>query len=113
MDTSFKNFQERLEHMLLFQLTLNLKSGKLEPSEAQKIASEYLKIIAKTKEELLQGIINMGHTYVVIEPVVAKFCAEYDEDFRNDVLSHMKSKLQTGDMDGAIEEGKKIGGVHA
>lgn len=113
MDASFKDFQNRLEHMLLFQLTLNIKNGKLDPSDAQKIAQEYLQITAKTKEELLQGVINMGYTYTVIQPVIAKFSEEYDEEFRNDVLSHMKSKLQTGDMDGAIEEGKKTGGVHA
>ena len=111
--SNFQDFQERLEHALLFQITLNLKNGRLDPSEAQKIASEYLQIAAKTKEELLQGVINMGHTYTVIQPVIAKFSEEYDEEFRNDVLSLMKSKLEAGNIEEAVEEGKKTGGVHA
>lgn len=103
------SFVERIEYMLLFQLTTNIKSGRLSIDEAQKIAKAYASFKPTSKEELLQSLIDLGRTYIVIEPVIATFTEEYDNDFKKDVLEKMNTKLTHGDMDGAIEEGKRGG----
>lgn len=113
MNNSFTDFQKRIEHMLLFQLTLNIKNGKLLPKDAQKISQDYLKITAQTKEELLQGLITIGHTYSVVNPVIAKFSSEYDEEFTKNVLSQIHDKIKKGDIESAAAISKQGGAVHA
>lgn len=108
-ENSLRDFQERLEKMLLFQLTLNLKSGKLTAQDAQKIAQTYLDLKPNSKEEILQGLINIGHSYDVVQPVIAQFSEEFDEEFKNEVLSKMHEKMGQGDIDSAIEAGKQKG----
>jgi hypothetical protein len=110
---NIKDFTERLEKMLLFQLTLNIKSGKLTPTDAQKITLEYLSLKPKSKEEILQGLINIGYKYDVVQPVIAKFSEEFDEEFKDQVLSKMHEKMGQGDIDSAIKAGKQKGPVHA
>lgn len=110
---SLEEYGERMEHMILFQLTTNIKNGKLTVDEAQKIAQAYLKLQPTSREDLLQGVINMGHTYPVLGAVIASFSKEYDEEFKNDVLSQMHEKIHTGDIDSAVELGKQEGPAHA
>lgn len=112
MPSDLSDFQNRLERMLLFQLTLNIKNGKLLPSDAQKISQDYLKITAQTKEELLQGLINIGHTYSVVNPVIAEFSSEYDKEFTQNVLSQIQDKMKKGDIESAAAISKQGGAVH-
>lgn len=104
--TSFEDFTNRLEHMLLFQLTLNMENGRLSLEEGKEIAKAFLKIKATTKEELLQGLITIGNAHGVIQPTIAKFSEEFDHEFQNNVLSKMHTSITQGDIDSAIKIGK-------
>ena len=108
-NTDLEDFTQRIEHMLLFQLTLNLKHGKLSVEDAQKIAKAYLSFKPNSKEELLESLITLGRTYIVIEPVVAAFSKEYDKEFKEKVLSQMKNNLDQGNIDAAVQAGKQGG----
>lgn len=111
-NSNLEDFTKRLEHMMLFQITTNLKSGKITVEEAQKISREYLALTPNSEEELLQAVINMGHHYPVLEPVIATFSTEYDEAFKNNVLSQMHEKINNNDIDSAVKLGKTEGPVH-
>lgn len=107
MDNLLKDFKEKMEYDLLFQLTLNIKAGKLSLEEAQIIAKEYINLKPTSKETLLQGLIDIGCKHDVVQAVIAKFSEEFDQEFKDEVLSKMKDKMNSGD----IEEAIKIGNI--
>lgn len=107
MDSTFSNFINRLEATLLFQLTLNVKSGKITLDEAQVITSHYLSLQPTSKEELLQKLIELGRNHLVIEPVIAQYSQEFDNEFKETVLSQMRDKISHGDINSAVTLAQK------
>lgn len=106
MQSDLADFQKRLEHMLLFQITLNVKEGKISIEDAKRIADLYLQLQANSKEELLQGLIDMKYDYPVIEPVIAVFSKEFDTEFKNTVLPKVHQDIQNGNIDLATQDVK-------
>ncbi|MBP7832172.1 MAG: hypothetical protein KA035_00155 [Candidatus Levybacteria bacterium] len=103
---SYDEFSKELESALLFQLTLNIKEGRISLEEGKKIASLYLQIQATNKQELLKALIEIEQIHPVISPLIAKYMNDADTIETARKLQKMHEEIKKGNIEKALYVGK-------
>jgi hypothetical protein len=96
-----------LEKQLLELISKKLEENKIEVDKAQELARDFLAILpVSDQEDLLKKLQDLSGKYEEVKPLYIHEYAKMDEVKRDEVLTHMRNSIHTGNIEQAIEIAK-------
>lgn len=96
-----------LEKQLLEVISKKLEENKIEVGKAQELARDFLAILPVTdREDLLKKLQDLSGRYEEVKPLYIHEYAKMDDLKKDEVLTHMRNSIHTGNIDQAIEIAK-------
>ena len=96
-----------LEEELLALITKHLEENKIEVEKAQQLARDFLAILPIADQaELLGKLKALSDEYAEVKTLYILELSKVDEMKRDEVLDHMRTAIQTGNIEQAIKIAK-------
>lgn len=107
------NVQEELaeiEKELVDEIIQHLQANKIDLSEAQKLARDFLSVVSQVRDQqdLLKKLRDLGQVYKEVGDVYVKELDKTSMLERDKILTQVRSYITQGRMDEAIEAGKLL-----
>lgn len=100
---------EEVKKELLELIIEHLKQNKIEASQAQQLARDFLSVLPiKDQADLLNKLKSLGEKYKEANEVYLDELSKASDDQRDQALSQMRDHIKQGNIDGAIETAKTL-----
>lgn len=98
---------KKIEEELLALITKHLEENKIEVDKAQQLARDFLAILPVTdRAELLQKLKDLSGQYDEVKTLYIQEMSKVDEMKKDEVLNHMRTAIQGGQIEQAIDIAK-------
>lgn len=103
-DESVEKLVSNVERELLFHIIKNMKQRKISIAEAHHLAKDFMNILpVKDKEDLLNKLKKLSRRYPEASELYVKYIIPHEEEKREQLLNTMRSHIQNGDIEKAID----------